>query len=92
MQPYWKGFGSYGSVGLELALSVLVGLFGGRWLDSKLGTAPWLTWIGLGFGIVAGYRSIWRALKQANREAKKADERDREARKKFTDDDPNRKV
>jgi ATP synthase protein I len=92
VQPYWKGYGSYGSVGLELALSVLVGLFGGRWLDSKLGTAPWLTWIGLGLGIIAGYRAIWLALKQANREAKKADERDRNARKKYTDDDSDRKA
>ena len=91
MQPYWKGYGTYGSVGLELAISVLLGLFGGRWLDGKLGTDPWLTWIGLGLGVVTGYRAVWRALKQANREAKRAEERARSARKHFTDgnDDQN---
>lgn len=86
MQPYWKGYGRYGSVGLELALSVLIGLFGGQWLDRKLGTAPWLMWIGLGLGIVAGYRAIWGALRRANREARQAEEQDRIARKKFVDE------
>ena len=90
MQPYWKGYGTYGSVGLELAVSVLLGLFGGRWLDSKLGTDPWLTWIGLGLGIVTGYRAVWLALKKANREAKRADEQARNARKNFTDDNEDR--
>jgi F0F1-type ATP synthase assembly protein I len=91
VQPYWKGYGTYGSVGLELAVSVLLGLFGGRWLDGKLGTDPWLTWLGLGLGIITGYRAVWRALKTANREARRADERDRNARKKFTDEDRDRK-
>ena len=90
MQPYWKGYGTYGSVGLELAVSVLLGLFGGRWLDGKLGTDPWLTWIGLGLGIVTGYRAIWLALKRANREAKRAEEQARSARKHFTDDHQDR--
>ncbi len=91
MQPYWKGYGTYGSVGLELAVSVLLGLFGGRWLDSKLGTGPWLTWFGIILGVVTGYRAVWLALRRANQEAKRAAERDAEARRKFVEDDPDRK-
>jgi hypothetical protein len=51
------------AVGIEFALSVVVGYFGGRWIDGKLGTI-WLSWVGLALGIFAGFRSLYRlALK-----------------------------
>jgi len=83
MRQDLKGLGTYGTVGLEFALSVLFGLFGGQWLDKKLGTAPWLTLIGLGFGMAAGIRSLWRALKAAQREIEEEDRLELEARKKY---------
>jgi len=87
MQQHWKGLGAYGTVGLEIALSVIVGLLAGQWLDKKLGTAPWLMIIGLAYGIAAGARALYRALKRANREAEELDRKDAEARKKYDDDD-----
>lgn len=86
MQQYWKGLGGPGTVGIEVVLSVAAGLFGGSWLDKKLGTAPWLMLIGLGYGLAAAGRAIYRALKQANREAEELDRKEREARKKFDDE------
>jgi F0F1-type ATP synthase assembly protein I len=87
VQQYWKGVGRYGTVGLELALSILVGLLLGQWLDKKLHTHGVLTLIGLGYGLAAAVRVVWRALKQANRDAEDEERREREARKKFNDDD-----
>ncbi len=86
VQHYWKSAGRYSTVGLELAFSVLVGLFIGQWLDEKLETGGWLTAVGLSFGVAAGVRFVWRALEQANREAEEADRKDREARRKYFDD------
>lgn len=86
VQHYWKSAGSYATVGLELALSVLAGLFIGRWLDSKFGTGGWLTALWLGFGIAAGARAVWRALQRANREADEEERKDREARRKYFDE------
>jgi F0F1-type ATP synthase assembly protein I len=83
----WKGIGSYSTVGLELALSILLGLFGGRWADQRLGTGHVLTVLGLGFGLAAGIRSVWRALERANRDAEEQERRDREARDRFHDDE-----
>lgn len=83
MHQNWKGLGSYSTVGLEFVLSVLVGLFGGRWLDQKLGTGGILTFIGFGFGIAAGVRSIWRALEKANRAAEQQEKEERDARKRL---------
>ena len=51
--------GRVSTVGLELALSIALGLLGGRWLDSKLGTEPWLQWIGFALGLAAGAMSIY---------------------------------
>ncbi len=83
MQHHWKELGSYGTLGLELALSVLFGLLGGQWLDGKLGTGPWLALFGFGFGVAAGFRALWRALRRANREADLADEEEREERRRY---------
>ncbi|MDH3726603.1 MAG: AtpZ/AtpI family protein [Myxococcales bacterium] len=51
--------GRVSTVGLELALSIALGLLGGRWLDSKLGTEPWLQWIGFALGLAAGAMSLY---------------------------------
>jgi len=79
----WKGVGSYSTVGLELALSILVGLFGGRWLDARYQAGGWLTVLGLGFGIAAGVRAVLRALRLANEQAQELEREDREARARF---------
>jgi F0F1-type ATP synthase assembly protein I len=36
-------------------------------LDRWLGTKPWLTLIGLGFGIAAGFVNLFRSVKTAER-------------------------
>lgn len=63
------------SIGIEFALSVLVGLGAGYWLDKKLGTAPWLMLVGMVFGFTAGLRSMFqfarRSARAQEREAQK---------------------
>jgi ATP synthase protein I len=81
----WKGVGSYGTVGLEVALSVVVGLFAGSWLDRRLGTGPWLTVLGAAYGVAAAARALYRAARRATKDAEELDRREREARKKFRD-------
>jgi ATP synthase protein I len=87
VQQNWKALTGPASIGLEFCLSVLVGLFGGRWLDSKLGTSHWLTFIGLGFGIAAGYRAIYRATVAANQQAERDAEREKSERQRYHDHD-----
>jgi ATP synthase protein I len=58
-------FARVGAVGIELALSTVIGMLGGRWLDNKLSTAPWLTILGLLLGVVAGFRSLIRAARKS---------------------------
>jgi ATP synthase protein I len=90
VQQNWKGMASYATVGLEFGLSLLVGLFGGRWLDAKLGTGPWLAIVGFGFGAAAGFRAIYRAAQAANRDAERESNEERARRQRYHDDDPKR--
>jgi ATP synthase protein I len=57
----------YSSLGFQVALSIFIGLFAGIYLDQRIDTAPWFTLIGLGLGIVAGYRNIGLAIKRSRR-------------------------
>lgn len=43
----------YLGMGTSLAVTVLLGLWIGRWLDKKLGTEPILFLVGAGLGLVA---------------------------------------
>lgn len=88
MQQYWKGLGGPGTLGIEIVLSVAVGLLGGAWLDKKFGASPWFTLIGLAYGLAAAARAVYRALKQANQEIAELDRKEREQRKKFDDARP----
>jgi F0F1-type ATP synthase assembly protein I len=70
----WKAYGRYGSVGIELVLSILIGVLGGRWLDDRYaGGHGWLAIFGLVVGAYAGFRQVFRAAKQMQRESDRAD-------------------
>lgn len=60
---------SASSVGLELGISVILGLLFGWWLDKQIGTAPWMMLLFLVFGLIAGFRGVMRAVARAERAA-----------------------
>jgi ATP synthase protein I len=60
---------SASSVGLEMGLSVVIGLLIGYGLDAKLGSGPWLMLLFMLFGLVAGFRGVLRAVKRAEKAA-----------------------
>jgi ATP synthase protein I len=55
-------YGPYLTLGIQLAVTVIAFFFIGRWLDSKLDTAPWLMLAGLGVGITGGLISFFRTV------------------------------
>lgn len=86
VQQDWKTVGNYSTVGLEFALSVIVGLLIGQWLDEKFDTGGWLTALWFFFGLVAGIRAVYRALVRANREAEQENQKNQQTKKKYFDD------
>ncbi len=67
-RPWGKLYGPFLTMGIQLALTVVVCFFLGRWLDGMLGTAPWLMIAGLALGIVGGMLSFFRAAAAAGKE------------------------
>lgn len=59
----------FATAGLELAIAIVVGYFGGRFLDGWLGTAPYFGYAGLILGIVAGFWSLFQLARGAHRQA-----------------------
>lgn len=57
----------FAAAGLELAIAIVVGYFGGRYLDAWLGTTPYLSYVGLLLGIVAGFRNLFSLAKVAQK-------------------------
>ena len=65
-QRMWQLAARYSSVGIEMALSVAVGTLGGRWLDTKLETEPYLFWFGLVVGIGAATKAVVRIARRTH--------------------------
>lgn len=63
----WAVAGSTGAVGLEISIAIGIGYFGGRYLDGKLGSAPWLEWIGFAAGVGAGIKALVRVVRTYQR-------------------------
>lgn len=55
-----KAFSMVGTLGINMAATVAVGLFLGRWIDSLLDSRPWATVAGIIIGMFAG---LWSAFK-----------------------------
>jgi ATP synthase protein I len=74
----WKEYGRYGSVGIELVLSMVLGYLGGHWLDGKIGGGRgWFTIIGSVVGIYAGFHAIFAAAKHMTADIERAERRER---------------
>jgi F0F1-type ATP synthase assembly protein I len=72
--------GEYAGIGLQFALSIVVFMFAGMWLDRTLGTSPWLLILFVFGGASAGFYSIYRKLMAAQRRADEARRAERETR------------
>ncbi len=55
MKDEYKAVGSWGTLGLDIVLSVMIGFFG---------TAPWLSVVGFVFGCGAAGKAIYRTWKE----------------------------
>ncbi len=49
-----RGFAPFLTLGIQLALSIVVFFFLGKWMDSRFNTSPWLMLGGLVIGGVGG--------------------------------------
>lgn len=56
--------GAFMSIPFVLAIPPVLGWFLGTWLDRKLDTEPYLMYLFLALGFVAGIREVYRIIKR----------------------------
>lgn len=65
--PALGGAGAMAGIGLQFALSILLFLWLGQWIDRKLGTAPLFLLVFVFAGAAASFYSIYRRLMELQR-------------------------
>ncbi|MCC7051676.1 MAG: AtpZ/AtpI family protein [Gemmatimonadaceae bacterium] len=58
--------------GVQFAATLLAGLFGGQWLDRRVGSAPVFLYLGVAVGAIVGMTMLYRQLMQLTREEEEA--------------------
>ncbi|MGI6452564.1 MAG: AtpZ/AtpI family protein [Syntrophomonadaceae bacterium] len=54
------------NLGTTIAAAVAIGCLGGRWLDAKLATDPWLTVVGCLLGVATAMKVMWERVAGRN--------------------------
>ena len=68
------------SMGIAMVLATVMGLGAGWLVDKYFGTHPWGFFIGLGMGIVAGFRNLFILYKRSERSQERIDQAEREGK------------
>ena len=55
---------TYSSIGIQVGLTVGLGMIAGVYLDRWLGTGPWLTILGLVVGVISGFTRLFQIGKE----------------------------
>ncbi len=83
---HWIDFARYVnlafSFGVTLIAAVLLGLYGGSWMDRRLGTYPSFMLFGIFLGIGIGFYNLWSELTRMMERSpgKKSDQKNDEQR------------
>jgi F0F1-type ATP synthase assembly protein I len=56
------------TIGMELAVTVVLGYYGGQYLDQKFATGPWFLLAGVMGGLAAGVLGVYKTLQGFFRE------------------------
>jgi ATP synthase protein I len=63
----WRSLGMLATVGITFVVATAGATIGGYFMDRWLGTTPWFTLIGIGVGVAAGFRDLFRSIKAAEK-------------------------
>lgn len=68
----------YGTIGLEMGICVFLGVLSGAYLDKFFHTEPWLTILFTLFGLVAGFKSLFKLARELMQEEEKKNDETKE--------------
>ena len=73
MRYPWLPMLSLMGMGFYIAIAIILGIWGGHWLDGKMNTGPLWLIIGLILGIAVAALGVYNMIKPFMEEAKKTD-------------------
>ncbi len=71
----YSEIGPYASLGIQFAVTILLFLAVGWWLDGRLGTTPLFTLLGTLFGAVGGFYKLYKTLIDLDEKRKREESR-----------------
>lgn len=77
-----KALFAYSTIGLQLAITILVFIYIGFKLDQHYETTPWFVVAGTALGMIAGFYNLIRGLRQIEK-ISKSESGEKEERKKW---------
>ncbi|MCU0624949.1 MAG: AtpZ/AtpI family protein [Gemmatimonadaceae bacterium] len=60
------------AAGVQLAATLVAGLYGGQWLDRRFGSEPVFLYVGVALGAIGGMMALYRQLMAAVRDEEAA--------------------
>ena len=58
--------GQLSTVGLSFVFAIVLGFAAGYFVDTRFGTAPWLSLVGFFLGVAAGVLNVYRVMQLAS--------------------------
>ena len=74
VEKSFKDAGPYLGLGVQFAVTIVISIFSGSWLDEKFTTSPWFT---LGFGLFGGFAGTYNLIKTVIELGKKQDAKEK---------------
>ena len=69
----WRQAVGVSYLGIFFGVAIVVGFLGGSYADRRLHTSPWLSMIGVLFGIAASAKELYRVTQQYRRDSRSPD-------------------
>ena len=65
----WRTASRFSYVGIFFGVAIVIGFLGGRWLERRIGGAPWVSLAGVLLGVATGFRELIRAARAYTRQS-----------------------
>lgn len=67
-KDYLRWLGILSTIGINIVVATVIGFLIGYWLDTLLGTRPWLMIFFIILGIIAGFRNLFSILSRIDKD------------------------
>jgi F0F1-type ATP synthase assembly protein I len=64
----WQTAAQFSYIGIFFGVAVMVGAYGGQWIEDRWGGKPWVSLAGMLIGVAAGFRELYRIARRYTRQ------------------------